>query len=607
MKYLTQKKTGIWYFRYQVPFLFRRFFGNRTEIKKSLQTSDKIAAHIKALKLEATIKERIMTIKQYLSLEAANELIATHTGATLMKIECAMDPMGELSQAYMASMLSQVAEFDNLSAEDINALMSPVEYLYKSDSSPIELANKALADFQLSPIDPLAWQTRQALAQVFQYARDAQAALKSSDKQSCESIVKQLEDTMLKIDPDPKLAASLISEPQQEAQVIHLHEKSTGEPKDKRSLFELFKEYEKEQKGSVADRTLEAMKAKCIIVSELLDEMPASQVTRKDVISIRDLLARLPKNKNKYAVFNSLTSLEAIEKNESLEKPYACISPTTVSEYLEKISSIFIWAMRYNYLTYNPFDSIKVAKSKSKEVDERSPYSKEQLITLFSTPIFTQNKMLHSYQYWALLIALYSGARQNEIAQLFVGNIRKIDGVWCFFFEVVNDTQNFKNEASVRITPIHKRLIELGFLEFVSTCKDRLFETGLPNYGERGYAKELSRWFNESYKTKLGFKAGEKKDFHSYRHTVIDFYKQHTNLEERFVQAIVGHKNGAITFDRYGSEFSPSVLKPLVDMIDWDFLDIQPFSLKKHEERTNKELVKAARRRALKERKAQQI
>lgn len=607
MKYLTQKKTGIWYFRYQVPFLFRRFFGNRTEIKKSLQTSDKIAAHIKALKLEATIKERIMTIKQYLSLEAANELIATHTGATLMKIECAMDPMGELSQAYMASMLSQVAEFDNLSAEDINALMSPVEYLYKSDSSPIELANKALADFQLSPIDPLAWQTRQALAQVFQYARDAQAALKSSDKQSCESIVKQLEDTMLKIDPDPKLAASLISEPQQEAQVIHLHEKSTGEPKDKRSLFELFKEYEKEQKGSVADRTLEAMKAKCIIVSELLDEMPASQVTRKDVISIRDLLARLPKNKNKYAVFNSLTSLEAIEKNESFEKPYACISPTTVSEYLEKISSIFIWAMRYNYLTYNPFDSIKVAKSKSKEVDERSPYSKEQLITLFSTPIFTQNKMLHSYQYWALLIALYSGARQNEIAQLFVGNIRKIDGVWCFFFEVVNDTQNFKNEASVRITPIHKRLIELGFLEFVSTCKDRLFETGLPNYGERGYAKELSRWFNESYKTKLGFKAGEKKDFHSYRHTVIDFYKQHTNLEERFVQAIVGHKNGAITFDRYGSEFSPSVLKPLVDMIDWDFLDIQPFSLKKHEERTNKELVKAARRRALKERKAQQI
>ncbi|ENB2051831.1 site-specific integrase [Vibrio fluvialis] len=607
MKYLTQKKTGTWYFRYQVPFLYRRFFGNRTEIKKSLQTSDKIAAHIKALKLEATIKERIMTIKQYLSLEAANELIATHTGATLMKIECAMDPMGELSQAYMASMLSQVAEFDNLSAEDINALMSPVEYLYKSDSSPIELANKALTDFQLSPIDPLAWQTRQALAQVFQYAKDAQAALKSSDKQSCESIVKQLEDTMLKIDPDPELAASITSEPLPEAQVIQLHEKSTGEPKDKRSLFELFEEYEKEQKGSVADRTLKAMKAKCIVVSELLEEIPASQVTRKDVISTRDLLARLPKNKNKYPVFNSLTSLEAINKNESLEEPYDCISPTTVSEYLEKISSIFIWAMRYNYLTYNPFDSIKVAKSKSKEVDERDPYSKEQLITLFSTPIFTENKMLHSYQYWSLLIALYSGARQNEIAQLFVDNILEIDGVWCFFFKEVNDTQNFKNEASVRITPIHKRLIELGFLEFVSTCKDRLFETGLPNYGERGYGKELSRWFNESYKIKLGFKAGEKTDFHSYRHTVIDFYKQHTNLEERFVQAIVGHKNGAITFDRYGSEFSPSVLKPFVDMIDFDFLDIQAFSLTEHGKRTQKELTKAARRLALKERKAQQV
>lgn len=297
MKYLTQRKTGIWYFRYQVPFLYRRFFENRTEIKKSLQTSDKIAAHIKALKLEATIKERIMTIKQYLSLEAANELIATHTGATLMKIECAMDPMSELSQAYMASMLSQVTEFGNLSAENINTLMSPVEYLYKSEKSPTELANQALTPFQLSPIDPLAWQTRQALTQVFQYAKDAQAALKSSDKQSCESIVKQLEDAMLKISPDPELAASIISERQQEAQVVQLYERSEGALKDKRSIFELFEEYEQEQKGSVANRSLKAMKAKCIVISELLEGIPASQVTRKDAVSTRDLLARLPKNK----------------------------------------------------------------------------------------------------------------------------------------------------------------------------------------------------------------------------------------------------------------------------------------------------------------------
>lgn len=605
MKYLTQRKTGIWYFRYQVPFLYRRFFGSRTEIKKSLQTSDKIAAHVKALKLEATIKERIMTIKQYLSLEAANELIATHTGATLMKIECAMEPMGQLSQAYMASMLSQVAEFDNLGVENINTLMSPVEYLYKSEKSPTELANEALTQFQLSPIDPLSWQTRQALTQVFQYAKDAQAALKSSDKQSCEAIVKQLEDTMIKIDPDSELAASLISEPQQEAQVIQLHEKSPNATKDKRTLLELFEEYEREHKGSVADRTLRANKSKCVVVSELLKDMPVSEVTRKHAIETRDLLSRLPKNKNKLAAFKGLSSIDAIEKNESLDKPYECISPTTVSEYLEKVSSVFIWAGRYNYLSFNPFDSIKVANNKNKNVDERSPFSHEQLIKLFSTPIYTSNKMQHSYQYWVLLIAIYSGARQNEIAQLFVDNIREIDGIWCFYFKEVNDTQNFKNESSRRITPIHHRLIELGFLEFVSTCTDRLFETGLPYYGERGYGKELSRWFNENYKIKLGFKAGDKTDFHSNRHTVIDFYKQHTNLEERFVQAIVGHKNNTITFDRYGSEFSPSVLKPLVDMINWD-LSIQNFSLEKHEERTRKELGKAARRLARKS-KAQQI
>ncbi|MFA0481819.1 DUF6538 domain-containing protein [Vibrio splendidus] len=600
MKYLTQKKTGTWYFRYQVPFLYRRFFGNRREIKKSLGTTDKMAAYIKALKLESAVKERIMTIRHYLTLEAANELIATHTGATLMKIECAKEPMSELSKAYMTSMLAEITDERNLNTEDIDTLMSPMEYLYRSNSSPTHLANKALSDFELSPVDPLTWQTRQALTQVFQYARDAQTALKNSDNKSCDLIVEQLEETMRVVNSDPDIAKYLDSDPLPETHMTSATQHITAEPTDSRSILELFEEYKNEQAGSVNDRTLTASRAKCTVVSELLDHMPASQITRPEAVLVRDLLARLPKNKNKYSVFQGLKSKEAIDKNESLDNPYDCISSTTVTEYLEKTSSVFIWAKRSNYLTFNPFDRIKGAKKKSKAVDERDPYTQQQIITLFSTPIFTDNEMLHSYQYWSLLIALYSGARQNEIAQLFVDNIREIDGIWCFFFKETNDTQNFKNEASIRITPIHKRLIELGFLEFVATCNGRVFETGLPFYGERGYAKELSRWFNDKgkYKQKLGFKAGEKTDFHSFRHTVIDFYKQHTNLEERFVQAIVGHKNNAITFDRYGSDFKPSVLKPFVDLVNWDFLDIQPFSIEKHVKRTERELVKAARRQA---------
>lgn len=599
MKYLTQKKTGTWYFRYQVPFLYRRFFGNRTEIKKSLHTSDKMTAHVKALKLEATIKERIMTIKQYLSLEAANELIAVHTGATLMKIECAIDPMGGLSRAYMADMLSQVAEFDNLSAENINTLMSPVEYLYKSEKPPTELANEALTQFQLSPIDPLVWQTRQALTQVFQYARDAQLALKNSDQQACEAVVKQLEKVMLKVDSDPDLAKSLSSEPA--AQVIS----NVATVKDNRSLKELFEEYEEEKKLSIKPRSLDLSRAKVHSVSELLHDKPANTINRREAVIIRDALLELPSNIHKKKEFAGLSLLDAIKKNKALPKPLDTLGKTTVKDYLQKVSSLCKWAIRHQYLNHNHFESIKTQtkKESKKESDDRHPFSDDMLLKLFSTPIFTHNDMLHSFHYWLPILALYTGARQNELAQLFRENIVKIDDIWCISFTECHPSQDFKTDSSERITPIHNTLIELGFLHFVESCEDRLFATGLPFYEGKGYAKEASRWFNETYKTKLGIEANTGYTFHSFRHTVLNMYKQKNDVETRFAQGIVGHKHGSITFDRYGSEFRPDVLKPYIDLLNWDFLKVQPFDLVKHISRTERELLKADRRKANKTKK----
>ncbi|ROQ71905.1 phage integrase family protein [Vibrio crassostreae] len=594
MKYLTQKKTGTWYFRYQVPFLYRRFFDNRTEIKKSLHTSDKMTAHVKALKLESAVKERIMTIKQYLTLEAANKLIATHTGSTLMKIECAVDPMSELSTEYMSYMLAEIAKDENLSASNINSLMSPIEYLTSADKSATNLANEALSNFELSPIDPLTWQTRQALIQVFQYAKDAQSALKNSDQQACENVVKQLEKVMLKVDPDPDLAKSLSSEPA--AQVI-----SNATPvKDDRSLKELFEEYEEEKKFSIKPRSLDLARAKIHTVSELLHDKPASSINRREAVLIRDSLLELPSNIHKKKEFKGISLLEAIKKNKALSTPLTTLGKTTVKDYLQKVSSLCKWAVRHQYLEHNHFESIKTQsrQESKKESDVRHPFSNDMLTKIFSTRIFTHNDMLHSFHYWLPILALYTGARQNELAQLFRENIVQIDGIWCISFTECHPSQDFKTDSSERITPIHSKLIELGFLEFVESCEGRLFATGLPFYEGKGYGKEASRWFNETYKTKLGMKANTGYTFHSFRHTVLDMYKQHSDVEERFAQGIVGHKHGSITFDRYGSEFHPSALKPYIDLLEWSFLKIQPFNLVKHFDRTEKELLKSARRKA---------
>lgn len=594
-------KKGTWYFRYQVPFLYRPYFDNRREIKKSLRTSDKMLASIKALKLEVIIKEQIMAIKQKLTSDTANELIAMYAGNTLAKIECAMDPMSELSQAYMQIYLDRVNADPELSSEEINAYMSPIDNLFDSSTSIESQATSILKSFDIAVSEPIGWSTKFALTQVLNLAQSAQASLKSNDIAETQKITTQLEKVLTTSDPTYSRQTNLSdSEPAQAAQAVV----APTPPKDTRSIRELYLEYQEEQKLAVKPRTLQLVKSKAYAVSELLNEMPASSITRRDAVKVRDLLFSLPSNVNKKAVFKGLSLIEAIDKNASLPEPLPCLDNATVKDYLQKLSSLFIWAERHKYVDDNPFESLKTqSKSKAKsDLERRHPFSEDMLKKLFSTPIYQQNKMHHSYQYWLPVLALYSGARQNELAQLFKGNIIEVNDVWCFKFSPVHDTQDFKTDASERITPIHPNLIKLGFLDFVNSCEEHLFETGLPFYSGKGYAKEASRWFNETYKQKLGIKTSSGYDFHSFRHTVINYYKQHTNVEERFVQALVGHKHGSITFDRYGAEFDPTALREYINMLQWEhILTIEPFDMSAHTERTQLRLEEKARREARKE------
>ncbi|WP_415720202.1 DUF6538 domain-containing protein [Photobacterium ganghwense] len=60
MRYLHISKSGIWQFRYQVSPHHRHLFGDRREIKRSLKTSDKAEATIKALELEVELRKTMM-------------------------------------------------------------------------------------------------------------------------------------------------------------------------------------------------------------------------------------------------------------------------------------------------------------------------------------------------------------------------------------------------------------------------------------------------------------------------------------------------------------------------------------------------------------------
>ena len=122
--------------------------------------------------------------------------------------------------------------------------------------------------------------------------------------------------------------------------------------------------------------------------------------------------------------------------------------------------------------------------------------------------------------------------------------------------------KHLKTKSSRRIVPIHNILIDLDFIQFIEllkkrhTNRERLFQE--LKYGEGSYIRNVSYFFNKIYLTKLGLKTN-KKNFHSFRHTVSDHLKQ-KGIEPHFVNELLGHSSGNIDMDRYGKGYNPDIL-----------------------------------------------
>jgi len=110
---------------------------------------------------------------------------------------------------------------------------------------------------------------------------------------------------------------------------------------------------------------------------------------------------------------------------------------------------------------------------------------------------------------------------------------------------------------------------DLRFIEFRDIVRPRGKNARLfPNLKRvnNRWGHGLGRWFSE-FKTRAGIKAEKgKKTFHSFRHTFINFHKQH-GTDEKYLKEVVGHAGGAsenITMSLYGKQFEPNILYDLV-------------------------------------------
>lgn len=264
------------------------------------------------------------------------------------------------------------------------------------------------------------------------------------------------------------------------------------------------------------------------------------------------------------------------------------LSPTTIgSNYITPLRGLFEWVRTTGKVTKNPFADIRAPKAKRATAKrERLVFKEDQLTALFSQPLFVgcagpRNKPLYrpgtvivdDWRFWLPLIALFSGARLNELCGLHLADFEEENGVHFFHIREGEPDQRVKSAAGIRRVPIHSELVQLGLLHRVARLRAeeevRLFPDLRP--GARGYLSDLpSKFFADLIDRAVGKEAPVV--FHSFRHTFITRMRA-ARVDPLLRMAIVGHDPGE-THEDYGEQDIAS-LDAEVQKVSYTGLDLR--------------------------------
>ena len=109
-------------------------------------------------------------------------------------------------------------------------------------------------------------------------------------------------------------------------------------------------------------------------------DTPISAITRDHCRSIRLLLMRVPTNASKK--FPKASLEEAAKRAEKDE--LRTLSTTTVNSYLQKLSTLFRWAVHEQHMSGNPAERLAMADRSIADRDRRRPFNDEQLKQIFN-------------------------------------------------------------------------------------------------------------------------------------------------------------------------------------------------------------------------------
>lgn len=287
---------------------------------------------------------------------------------------------------------------------------------------------------------------------------------------------------------------------------------------------------------------------------DILGEDPdISAITKKKLKDAVLTYGYLPKrNLRKY---KGLPVLELLE----LDIPEGdLIASKTTKQVAKLVQGIFSYATEKDLIDSSPARDMKL---KLDNKNTFAPFSDEEVTALLAAA--SEESVL--WKKWLIYSAAFTGARRSELVQLRKQDIKFDTDSDRHYILITAKAGNVKTENANRKIPLHNTLIKNGFLEFIDSVNDRLFEDLNP--------QTVTKWFTR-FRDSVGIELLDDYDnrrvFHSFRHSFVTKSRGAGNPVEH-VQQVVGHeKVGAGVTDTYSHQLPLKVVLGVVDKVAYD-------------------------------------
>ena len=343
---------------------------------------------------------------------------------------------------------------------------------------------------------------------------------------------------------------------------------------------------------------------------EAFGDLPLAEITKDMVVEFRELVKRLPRAHGKSArerrtireIAEALDERE-MEVMDGLEEQFeagrfdrkefelrkdqrriARLGPTAVNLHVDRIKAIFDDAIeRKLFVGANPAAGVRLSKPEQRRLRAslpavtRLPWGEERLQGLFTSTAFTGalaalpgKPFTGDPLFWAPLAAAHMGLREEEILQTQVADIEVLSGVPAWRIKP-GPGKKLKTENAERDLPIHRLMIEAGFLELVEMLRKN-GETWLFPEIDRGAA--TGRFTDLFTKRFRRYRDDEglydpQRDFHALRKD-FNVALRGNGVYWAARRRLLGHALDDVTDERYDPEGeSMKVRRQYVDSVDY--------------------------------------